>query len=149
MKLGCATFRGRKNKRVMDDDADNDEIRLDKWLWAARFFKTRSLAAEAIAGGKVEINGDRTKPSRVVRLGDTLCVRRGFYQWTIIVKNVSRLRGPARAAQLLFEETENSQRNREAAMAQLKLERPPEFDTTGRPSKRDRREIAKFTKRGW
>lgn len=133
----------------MRDDADNEEIRLDKWLWAARFFKTRSLATEAITGGKVEIEGERAKPSRMVRLGDKLCVRRGLYEWTIVVKDVSRLRGPAPKAQLLYDETEESVRKREATIAQMKLERPPDFDIPGRPSKRDRREIANFTKRGW
>lgn len=133
----------------MRDDADNEEIRLDKWLWAARFFKTRSLATEAITGGKVEIEGERATPSRMVRLGDKLCVRRGLYEWTIVVKDVSRLRGPAPKAQLLYDETEESVRKREATIAQMKLERPPDFDIPGRPSKRDRREIANFTKRGW
>ena len=133
----------------MHDDGDNEEIRLDKWLWAARFFKTRSIAAEAIGGGKVEINGDRAKPGRIVRLGDRLNIRRGLYQWTIIVKQVSRRRGPAPQAQLLYEETEDRRRKREAAAAQMKLERGVEFDAPGRPSKRDRREIAKFTRRGW
>ena len=133
----------------MDDDADNQEIRLDKWLWAARFFKTRSLAAQAIAGGKVEINGDRAKPSRLVRRGDRVKIRRGPYEWTIAVNAVSRLRGPAHKAQLLYNESEESVRKREVAMAQMKLERPPDFDSAGRPSKRDRREIARFTKRGW
>ena len=133
----------------MHDDAGNQEIRLDKWLWAARFFKTRSLAAQAIAGGKVEINGERAKPSRDVRRGDRLNVRRGPYEWTIVVNEVSSLRGPAQKAQLLYNESEESVRKREVMIAQMKLERPPDFDTPGRPSKRDRREIAKFTKRSW
>jgi ribosome-associated heat shock protein Hsp15 len=132
----------------MSDETSKQEIRLDKWLWAARFFKTRSIAAEAITGGKVEINGDRAKPSRLVREGDTLCVRRGSYEWTIVVKDVSRLRGPAPQAQLLYDETEESVRKREAAVAQMRLERPSEFDSYGRPSKKDRRDIARF-KRGW
>jgi ribosome-associated heat shock protein Hsp15 len=127
----------------------DEDIRLDKWLWAARFFKTRSLAAEAVGGGKVEINGHRPKPSRVVRAGDRLTIQRGPYQWTIIVKDVSRQRGPAALAQGLYEETEESLRQREAAMVQLKLEHPPEFNAPGRPSKKDRRAIARFTKRGW
>jgi len=132
----------------MHDDAENQEIRLDKWLWAARFFKTRSLAAQAIAGGKVEINDDRARPS-LVRLGDRLKIRRGPYEWTMVVKAISRLRGPAQKAQLLYNESEESVRKREVLIAQMKLERPPDFDGAGRPSKRDRREIARFTKRGW
>ena len=134
----------------MDGDKNRDaDVRVDKWLWAARFFKTRSLAAEAVSGGKIEINGERAKPSRVVRIGDKVGIRRGPYEWTIIVKDVARLRGPAAQAQQLYEETEESLRKREAAIAQLKLERPPEFDIPGRPSKKDRRAIQRFTKRGW
>src|SRR5262245_28686886 len=127
----------------------DDSIRLDKWLWAARFFKTRALAAEAVSGGKVEINGDRPKPSRMVRAGDKLLVRRGPYEWTVIVRDVARLRGPAPQAQLLYEETEESRHKRDAAAAQMRLERGVDFDAPGRPTKRDRREIAKFTRRGW
>ena len=134
----------------MSEETHRDEnIRLDKWLWAARFFKTRALAAEAVSGGKIEINGERPKPSRVVRPGDRLVIRRGPYEWTIIVRDVARLRGPARHAQQLYQETEASVSQRQAAMAQLKLERPPEFDFPGRPSKKDRRAIQRFTKKGW
>ena len=131
------------------DEESNAEVRLDKWLWAARFFKTRALAAEATGGGKIEINGERAKPSRSVRVGDRLCIRRGPFKWMVIVKNTSRLRGPAPQAQQLYEETEESARLRAAAAAQLKLERPPEFAPSTRPSKRDRRVIARFTKRDW
>jgi ribosome-associated heat shock protein Hsp15 len=113
------------------------------------FFKTRSLAADAVTGGKVEVNGDRPKPSRIVRAGDKLGIRRGAYEWTVIIKDITRMRGPASQAQQLYDETEESVRQREATIAQLKLERPPEFDTPGRPSKKDRRAIARFTKRGW
>jgi len=127
----------------------DEPIRIDKWLWAARFFKTRSLAADAVSGGKVEINGERAKPSRSVRLGDKLCVRRGPYEWIIVVKEVSRLRGPAPQAQLLYQETAESAHKRQTIAAQLQLERPPEFDAPGRPTKRDRREMSRFTKRGW
>ena len=134
----------------MDGDKNRDaDVRVDKWLWAARFFKTRSLAAEAVSGGKIEINGERVKPSRVVRIGDKVGIRRGPYEWTIIVKATARLRGPVAQAQQLYEETEASQRKREAAIAQLRIERPPEFDIPGRPSKKDRRSIQRFTKRGW
>jgi ribosome-associated heat shock protein Hsp15 len=133
----------------MSDQDIATEIRLDKWLWAARFFKTRSLAAEAIGGGKVEVNGQRAKPGRTVRVGDKLAIRRGPYLWTIIVKDVSRLRGPAPQARQLYEETEESTCRREAAIARMRLERPPKLDMRGRPSKKDRRAIARFTKRGW
>jgi ribosome-associated heat shock protein Hsp15 len=126
-----------------------EPIRIDKWLWAARFFKTRSLAADAVTGGKIEVNGTRAKPSRTMRLGDKLNIRRGPYESTVVVKGLAKLRGPAPEAQLLYEETEESIRRRELASAQLKLERPPEFHSPGRPSKKDRRAVLRFTKRGW
>ena len=125
------------------------EVRIDKWLWAARFFKTRSLATEAIAGGKVALNGARPKPSRMIRPGDHLNIRRGTYEWIIIVIGTSPYRGPASAAEALYEETEESKLKRHAASAQTKLERPPDFDRPGRPSKKDRRAISKFTNRRW
>jgi ribosome-associated heat shock protein Hsp15 len=125
------------------------DIRLDKWLWAARFFKTRALAAEAVTGGKIGINGDRPKPSRIVRPGDLLTIRRGLYEWTVTVKVVARLRGSASQTQQLYEETEESVSRREAAIARLKLEGSPEFDSPGRPSKKDRRAIERWTRRGW
>jgi ribosome-associated heat shock protein Hsp15 len=126
-----------------------EPIRIDKWLWTARFFKTRSLAAEAVAGGKVEVNGARAKPSRNVRPGETVNIRRGPLEWTIIVRGIAKMRGAAPQARLLYEETEESVRKREATAAQMKFERPPEFDLPGRPSKKDRRSIQRFTKRGW
>jgi len=127
----------------------NEETRIDKWLWAARFFKTRSLAAAAVNGGKVEVNGARAKPSRAVRPGDEINVRRGLYEWTVVVTHAATLRGAAPQAQLLYQETAASMRKREAAIARLKLERPPEFALPSRPSKKDRRAIARFTKKGW
>ena len=127
----------------------NEPIRIDKWLWAARFFKTRSLAADAVTGGKIDVNGARAKPSRIMRLGDKLSIRRGPYESTVVVKGLAKVRGPASEAQLLYEETEESIRKRELTSAQLKLERPPEFHSPGRPSKKDRRAVLRFTKRGW
>jgi ribosome-associated heat shock protein Hsp15 len=133
----------------MDGIDVNEPVRIDKWLWVARFFKTRGLAAEAVAGGKVEVNGDRPKPSRIVRVGDTISIRRGLYEWTIVVRDVTRRRHPASQAQKLYQETDESVRKRDAAIAQFKLERSPSFDLPGRPSKKDRRAMRRFTKRGW
>jgi ribosome-associated heat shock protein Hsp15 len=130
-------------------EENNESIRIDKWLWAARFFKTRSLAADAVTGGKIDVNGARAKPSRIMRLGDRLSIRRGPYESTVVVKGLAKLRGPASEAQLLYEETEESIRRRELTSAQLKLERPPEFHSPGRPSKKDRRAVLRFTKRSW
>ena len=130
-----------------ENQETRSESRIDKWLWAARFFKTRSLAAEAVAGGKVALNGARPKPSRVIRSGDQLSIRRGPYEWSIIVKATSNNRGPAADAQALYEETEESRSKRQAAMAQLKLERPADFARARRPSKKERRAISKFTNR--
>jgi len=127
----------------------SEEIRIDKWLWAARFFKTRPLAAEAVSGGKVEANGARASPSRAVRTGDNLRIRRGPYEWNVVIKSVTKQRGPAAEARLLFEETEESIRKRDAIAAQLKLERPPDSESPGRPTKKRRRAIQRFTKRGW
>jgi ribosome-associated heat shock protein Hsp15 len=126
-----------------------EPVRIDKWLWVARFFKTRSLAAAAVSGGKIEVNGARAKPSRIMRLGDTLNIRRGPLEWTVVVKGLAKLRGPAPEAQRLYEETAESIRKREAASAQFKFERPPEFNIPGRPSKKDRRAVLRFTKKGW
>lgn len=123
-------------------------LRLDKWLWAARFFKTRSMAAEAIEGGKVHLNGARTKPGRAVRAGDELTVRRGPYQWTVVVRAIARLRGPASDAQVLYEETEESKKKREELAAQLRLARPPGSDERGRPAKKARRDMLRFKRRG-
>jgi ribosome-associated heat shock protein Hsp15 len=131
------------------EENSHPTIRIDKWLWAARFFKTRGLAAEAVTGGKIQINGSHAKPSRMVRPGDQLTIRRGIYEWTVIVKDVSKLRGPAAQAQALYEETAESIERRQAAIAQMRLERPPEFEPAGRPSKKDRRAIARLTKRRW
>jgi ribosome-associated heat shock protein Hsp15 len=133
----------------MVEQESNSEIRLDKWLWAARFFKTRGIAAEAVTGGKVTLNGGRAKPGRAVRPGDELAIRRGHDEWTVIVRELSRRRGPASQAQQLYEETAESTRKREAAVAQVKLERPPEFDSPGRPSKKDRRAMERWTRRRW
>ena len=131
------------------EEHNQEGVRLDKWLWAARFFKTRSLAAEAVNGGKIEINGIRPKPSRAVRRGDRVMIRRGLHEWTVIVQKLARLRGPACEASALYEETEASRHAREAAAAQMKLERAPAYEQPGRPTKKDRRAIAKWNRQNW
>lgn len=127
---------------------ENDKpVRLDKWLWAARFYKTRAVAAAAVAGGKVQINGVRVKPAKPVKIGDRLVVRTGPYEWTVTVAAVSEKRGPASEAQTLYNESEESRLAREEIALQRKAERlaAPAF-SKGRPSKRDRRRIVRFTR---
>ncbi len=123
------------------DDSDNLHVRLDKWLWAARFFKTRSLAAEAVDGGKVDLGDDRAKRSRVVVVGDVITIRRPPYSHTVVVRGVSDTRGSGTAAATLWEETAESRQAREVLAFQLKNAAALTFDTGGRPTKRDRREI--------
>jgi ribosome-associated heat shock protein Hsp15 len=133
----------------MGEAESTEPIRLDKWLWAARFFKTRSLAAEAVEGGKVHLSGARTKPGHVVRIGNELKIRRGPYEWVVIVRAISAKRGPAAQAQLLYEETEESKKIREVLAAQLRLQGEPGLGLQGRPTKKSRREIMGVKRRGW
>ena len=102
-------------------------MRLDKWLWAARFYKTRSLAAEAIAAGHVSVNGERAKPAKVLREGDGVEIRRPPYVHAIVVKALSERRGPAAEAQRLYEETADSRARREQVSAESKAFAPPRF----------------------
>lgn len=122
---------------------EKQEVRLDKWLWAARFFKTRSLATEAIAGGRVHLNSQRIKPSRKVGLGDKVSVSIGQIETTVIVKGISDRRGPASIAQTLYEETPESIANREAQKALMQS--APRIDRAfGKLNKKDRRDLRKF-----
>lgn len=125
----------------------DDKVRLDKWLWAARFFKTRSLAAEAIQGGKVHVNGARVKPAHGVKPGETLSIRRGPDEYVVVVKGLARLRGPASQAALLYEETAESVRRREALAAERKAQTALVPHPPRRPSKKERRQIVRFTRR--
>lgn len=127
---------------------DSERVRIDKWLWAARFFKTRALASEAVDGGKVHVNSDRVKAARPVKVGDRLQIRRGQEEFEVIVRALSEQRGPAPAAQELYEETETSAANRQAQADQRRAmaSAMPRFG--GRPDKRSRRALAKFTRRG-
>jgi ribosome-associated heat shock protein Hsp15 len=124
----------------MDDEHD-ERVRLDKWLWAARFFKTRSLAAEAIAGGKVQVNGDRAKRARPLQVGDEIRVRLGPYEHQVVVRALSGRRGPATAAAELYEERPESRAAREAMALQLKTLHAAFVSEKGRPTKKDRRDI--------
>ena len=120
-------------------------VRIDKWLWAARFFKTRSLAAEAIAAGKVEVNEERVKPAKMIQLGDSISVRLGPYLHIVTVRGLSERRGPATVAATLYEETAESVSARAKLAEQLRMA-PAAFvyEEKGRPTKRDRREIDRF-----
>ena len=119
-----------------------ETMRLDKWLWCARFFKTRSLAAQEIDKGRVAINGQVTKASREVRAGDTVALRQGQVPRTVVVRGVSHVRGPAPVAQQLYEETAESISAREKAAEQRRLAPEPAAALQeGRPTKRDRRNI--------
>jgi len=125
-----------------------ETVRIDKWLWAARFFKTRSMAAQAVTGGKVQVNGARIKPARMVRTGDELRIRRGEIEFTVIVLGLSDRRGPAQVAQQLYEETEASLRQREMQREQHRLEAAARmYGPMKRPDKRERRRIRSFTRK--
>jgi len=121
-------------------------IRLDKWLWAARFFKTRQLAVDAINGGKVQVNGQRTKPGKTVQPGSRLIIHKGSLEWELVVKGISRQRRPASEAVLLYEETEESRLRRQDLVRVRREGGVPGQEVKGRPSKRDRRMIERFTR---
>jgi len=126
----------------MTDSANQDDAqtqRLDKWLWVARFFKTRGLAASAISGGKVQVAGERVKPSRRVGPGTELAIRRGPQQWLVVVRAVAKHRRPAREAALLYEESPESIAQRQREAEQRKLNAGERRERLGKPSKRERR----------
>ena len=122
-------------------------VRLDKWLWAARFFKTRALAATAIETGKVEVNGERAKRAKLLQVGDSLRIRLGPYYHIVTVRAVSEHRGPASIAARLYEETEESRKAREAMQLQVKAAQAMSGYDRGRPTKKDRRDIERLKRR--
>jgi len=128
----------------MTEQETPGRVRLDKWLWAARFFKTRSLAVEAIEGGKVQVGGERVKRAKLVQAGDELRIRLGPYEHEVVVRDVSDRRGPASVAATLYEETEASRVARERLALQLKATAASFAYGEGKPSKKDRREIERF-----
>jgi len=128
--------------------SDADRVRIDKWLWAARFFKTRSAATDAVEGGKVEVNGESVKPAKAVKPGDEVRLRVGPFEHVLVVRALAERRGPAAAAQALYTETEASVATRERLREQLRMA-PAAFvyEEKGRPTKKDRRELQRFIDR--
>lgn len=123
---------------------ESGKVRLDKWLWAARFFKTRALATEAINGGHVHLNGQRPKPARALAVGDELTVRKGQEEFRITVRELSDRRGPATVAQQLYQESEESRRQREELREQRRLMAAAAPRPAKRPDKKGRRKIIRF-----
>ncbi len=118
-----------------------ERVRVDKWLWASRFFKTRGAATEAVLGGHVHVDGLRVKPAREVAVGNRLEIRRGPQRWTVVVTGLADRRGPASVAATLYEETPESKAAREQLAADRRVSRPLGADLTARPTKRDRRRL--------
>ena len=123
-------------------------MRLDKWLWAARFFKTRSLAQQALAAGRVQLNGERTKPAHEVKTGERVVVRVNEWRWEVTVRALSERRGPAAEARKLYDETEASRAERLRLAELRRWGAEPAAALKGRPTKRDRRQIDDFTAPG-
>ncbi|SRR6266571_303649 len=119
-------------------------VRLDRWLWAARFFKTRALASAAIAGGKVEVNGARAKRAKALAVGDHLRIRRGPFEYRVTVRAVSEQRRPPAQAAALYAEDPEGKRLRERLAEQLRVAPSPRYQGKGRPTKKDRREIERL-----
>jgi len=132
---------------VGDSEREHDErVRLDKWLWAARFYKTRGLAADAIDGGRVDVNGTRAKRAKMVQVGDEVRVRQTPFEHVVHVRGISERRGPASVAATLYEETLESKAKREALATRIRSMPTDDWDS-GRPTKRDRRQIDRFKRR--
>ena len=123
---------------------DTERVRLDRWLWAARFFKTRALSAAAVAGGKVQVNGTRAKPAKQLQVGDDLRIRVGPYEWLVTVRALSERRGPPKIAQTLYEETVEGRSARERLAELHKIAPAPTYQGKGRPTKKERREIERL-----
>lgn len=119
-------------------------MRIDKWLWAARFFKTRSIAQQAVDGGKVKLDGERVKPSRELKTGDRLVIRIGAYEWVVRVTQLSDRRGPGAVARTLYEEDEDSRARRAGQVALRRLAANPGGGRQGRPTKRERRQLERW-----
>jgi ribosome-associated heat shock protein Hsp15 len=119
-------------------------VRVDKWLWAARFFKTRSAAQQAIDGGRIKMNGERVKPAKTLALGDRLSIHIGVYEWLVTVRGLSDKRGPATVARELYDEDAESAAKRAELVERRKAYGHPGADREGRPTKRDRRQLERW-----
>lgn len=128
----------------MSDKVHNKKIRVDKWLWAARFYKTRAMATEAILGGRIHVNGDRVKPSRSINVGDIIKISKGEVTMTIEVLALAEKRGPAKIAQSLYQESDSSMKQREELAEQRRLMRASLPQSDNRPNKKQRRQIHRF-----
>lgn len=133
-----------RSAREPEDGNRTEGVRLDKWLWAARFFKTRQLAHEAIAGGKVHLNGQRVKPGKEIAVGARLSISKHQLLWEVVVAGLSTRRGPAKDAALLYQETPESSQRRQEELARRREQSELEIVPEGRPSKKDRRLIHRF-----
>lgn len=132
------------SKRKSDSDSADEAVRVDKWLWAARFFRTRSLASKAVKGGKVHINAQRAKASSAVRVGDRLDITKGETAFAVDVRDLAVQRGPAQVAQTLYAETEASRERREARAEERRAARIAIPRPSGRPDRKDRRALRRF-----
>jgi ribosome-associated heat shock protein Hsp15 len=119
----------------------SDRVRVDRWLWAARFYKTRAQARTALDGGKVRVNGARPKPGKLLTVGDEVRLRKGAFEFHVVVRGLSEQRGPASVARTLYEEDAASIAARQALASQMKARPTPVYEGKGRPTKRDRRQL--------
>lgn len=124
-----------------------DSVRFDRWLWAARFYKTRTLATSEVTGGKARLNGERVKPAAPVRVGDTVRVMKAPYEWVVEVTGLGERRGSAREARKLYQESEKSRQKREKRRIQMREVPVPTYEGKGRPTKKERREIDRMKRR--
>lgn len=131
----------------MNERADTERVRLDRWLTAARMFKTRAMAVEAIVGGKIHLNGRRARRAGMVKVGDRLRVRRGPFEYHLIVRGLAVRRGPASEAEKLYEETETSREARTLMAAQMRAARPVPHRGKGRPTKKARRDLDRLRRK--
>ena len=139
---GCS---GPYRRGVRLSEQSFQRVRIDKWLWAARFFKTRSLASQAVEGGKVKLNGERCKPSKELKPGDRLLIHIGDSTWDVVIAELADRRGPATVAKTLYLEDAASHAQRQRQVAERKIQADPGQAIKGRPTKRDRRLIHRFT----